>query len=336
MSTKVLVIEDEEVLRQSLADILELEGFEVILAKDGLDGIEVLSEETPDVIVSDIMMPRADGYAVLNFVRQESTLMHTPFIFLSAKSERTDVRSGMNKGADDYITKPFDYQELIDAINARIVKSQPSLESISQLKDQIINQSEKLKEFAFINSHKVRGPMVNILSLIDKLNDNDSEVLKEMLHQNAISLDQVITDMNTAIADEIENPFMTNSEPKRIQSIYLIDDDPFQNALNTQLLHNYAADMKVKTFESGENALKHILLNAEVPDMILLDINMPEMDGWEFLESLLSEEDKNIEVHMLSSSLDNRDRVKAFSFKCVKGFICKPLSEEMISKIILK
>ncbi len=119
---KVLLIEDDTVLRESTAELLELSNYKVFTAPNGKRGIQIALERNPDVIVCDIMMPEIDGYAVLETLSQHEATKGTPFIYLSAKTERRDVRKGMELGADDYITKPFEEEELIGAIESRIAK----------------------------------------------------------------------------------------------------------------------------------------------------------------------------------------------------------------------
>ena len=119
---KVILIEDDLILRENTAELLELAGYEVQTAADGKKGVAAVQEYLPDVIVCDIMMPELDGYGVLKALSEEEKTKGIPFIFLSAKTERKDVRKGMELGADDYLTKPFGESELIGAIESRLAK----------------------------------------------------------------------------------------------------------------------------------------------------------------------------------------------------------------------
>ena len=119
---KILIIEDNEALRENTAEILALANYEIMTAENGKIGVEKALANPPDLIVCDIMMPVLDGYGVFQIISKHPNLQHIPFIFLSAKSERTDLRKGMGMGADDYITKPFSDAELINAIRARLEK----------------------------------------------------------------------------------------------------------------------------------------------------------------------------------------------------------------------
>ena len=119
---KILIIEDNEDVRENTADILKLSGYEVSTAENGEIGLEMIRSATPDMVVCDIMMPVLDGYGVLKALNESSFTASIPFIFLTAMSEKIEMRKGMNLGADDYLTKPFTELELLDAIQCRLKK----------------------------------------------------------------------------------------------------------------------------------------------------------------------------------------------------------------------
>jgi DNA-binding NarL/FixJ family response regulator len=121
---KILVIEDEAQMRRNLLTILRLEKFEPLAAEHGKAGLELARRETPDLVLCDVMMPELDGYGVLRELHNDPATMNVPFIFLTAKGERTDVRSGMNLGADDYLVKPVDKADLLRAIHTRIARAE--------------------------------------------------------------------------------------------------------------------------------------------------------------------------------------------------------------------
>jgi CRP-like cAMP-binding protein/CheY-like chemotaxis protein len=124
MTKTILVIDDNNDLRENTAEILELAGYKTLTAENGKRGVEVATKEKPDVIVCDIMMPELDGYGVLHLLRKNSDTQNIPFIFLTAKTERSDFRKGMEMGADDYVTKPFEDIELLNAIEVRLKKAE--------------------------------------------------------------------------------------------------------------------------------------------------------------------------------------------------------------------
>jgi diguanylate cyclase (GGDEF)-like protein len=130
---KILVIEDERAIRINLLKLLGAEGFHVIAAENGKDGVQLARTEPPDLIICDILMPELDGYGVLRTLQQDPVTATIPFIFLTAKSDRSDWRQGMNLGADDYLTKPFTRAELLEAIASRLQK-QVSLQEQHEVK----------------------------------------------------------------------------------------------------------------------------------------------------------------------------------------------------------
>lgn len=121
---KILLIEDNLEMRENTAEILELANYEVITAEDGRIGVDLATNASPDLIVCDIMMPELDGYGVLFLLSQNPKTAGIPFIFLTAKAEKSDLRKGMEQGADDYVTKPFEDLELLNAIESRIKRSE--------------------------------------------------------------------------------------------------------------------------------------------------------------------------------------------------------------------
>lgn len=123
MEKKILLIEDNLDVRENTAEILELADFNVTTAENGKVGVKLAKELLPDLIICDIMMPELDGYGVLHILSKSPETSTIPFVFLTAKAEKSDFRKGMNLGADDYLTKPFDETELMDVIEGRLKKS---------------------------------------------------------------------------------------------------------------------------------------------------------------------------------------------------------------------
>lgn len=145
---KILIIEDNQDVRENTADILELANYKVCTAENGKEGLELAKKTSPDIILCDIMMPELSGFDVLEHLRQDKKTATIPFIFLTAKTERTDVRKGMNLGADDYLTKPFDETELLEAVTTRLQKH-------SFLKKEFSQDIEGISQFlSEASSHK--------------------------------------------------------------------------------------------------------------------------------------------------------------------------------------
>lgn len=120
---KILLIEDNPEVRENTSEILTLADYQVITAENGKIGVALAQRENPDLIICDIMMPELDGYGVLHVLSKKPETARIPFIFLTAKTEKNDIRKGMNMGADDYLTKPFDDTELLSAIETRLKRS---------------------------------------------------------------------------------------------------------------------------------------------------------------------------------------------------------------------
>ena len=129
----ILIVEDEENLRNSLGELLAYNKYNVWMAENGVKALELLKlGKFPDIIISDIIMPEMDGIALCKNLQNDERLKFIPFIFLSAKVDLDDIRTGMNIGADDYITKPVRYTDLIHAINVRLQKKQLLEEKLAQ------------------------------------------------------------------------------------------------------------------------------------------------------------------------------------------------------------
>ncbi len=121
---KILVIEDNEQVRDNIAEILELANYQVCKAENGKEGMITAIKEAPDLILCDIMMPVLDGYGLLHLLKKNVALRNTPFIFLTAKADRTELRKGMDLGADDYLIKPFEDTDLLSAVETRLKKAE--------------------------------------------------------------------------------------------------------------------------------------------------------------------------------------------------------------------
>ncbi|MBI5928305.1 MAG: hybrid sensor histidine kinase/response regulator [Chloroflexi bacterium] len=168
--TKILVIDDETMLRDEIVEWLTLEGYETLSAENGMEGLNLAFRYLPDLIACDITMPQLNGYEVLQEIRANQTTTHIPFIFLTARAGYEDIRQGMTSGADDYITKPFTRLELLQTIQARLDKQATQLVSyqrqVDQLQHALIQADEQrlLKaKMVAIFSHDFRNPITTIL-----------------------------------------------------------------------------------------------------------------------------------------------------------------------------
>lgn len=160
---KILVVEDAHSLRKDILEMLGFEGFDTIGAENGLVGVEKARAEIPDLVVCDIMMPGLDGFGVLEELRRDPVTATIPFIFLTARTDRVDIRQGMGLGADDYLTKPFTASELLTTVHARLQKR----EVIEQITEQ--RMDDLRGNIILALPHELRTPLNVILGFSDLL-----------------------------------------------------------------------------------------------------------------------------------------------------------------------
>jgi len=163
----VLVVEDNLTMAEGIFDVLEMEGYQVIEARNGIEGLECLQKGGIDIILADIMMPLMDGYDFHSEIRKNSEWKTIPFIFLTAKGQKEDVRAGKKLGADDYLVKPFDPTDLIIAVETKLRRAeemkQAAEDGLTSLKQNILNAL----------SHEFRTPLTYIQGYADLLLDGD-------------------------------------------------------------------------------------------------------------------------------------------------------------------
>jgi len=176
---KVLIIEDDELIRITLREILEIHRYDVTVASDGRAGVERVVQDRPDLVLCDVGLPKLDGYQVLEAVRNLPEGGDVPFIFLTARAGREDLRRGMQMGADDYLTKPFSEREVIEAIEARTRRQQPLRERLGRLLE------ERTQTARAEWSHELLTPLAGVeggLALIEAEADHLSpQELRELL-----------------------------------------------------------------------------------------------------------------------------------------------------------
>lgn len=251
----ILLIEDDTVLRENTLELLELSNYNVISASNGKIGVDKAKHILPDIIVCDIMMPELDGYGVLNALAKNDGTKYIPFIFLSAKTERQDIRKGMNLGADDYVTKPFSEDDLISAIESRLAKTailkEKREENLSDLETDE-NEIRTLNDFKnYINDNGEefkynkddiiynKGDHSNYIYLITKgvikchkLNDLGKELTTALYKEDDLlgylSFNESITYQETATAI------------KNVEMVGILKND-FKNILDTN--HKIALDL---------------------------------------------------------------------------------------------
>lgn len=159
MKQTILIIEDNREMCANIADILQLGGYEVLTAHTGRDGIGLAYKHKPNLVLCDIMMPGLDGYGVLHILNKHPDTSGIPFVFLTAKAEKADFRTGMNLGADDYIVKPFDGMDLLKAVEMRLKKNEQlktSFEHTGEDLNEFFDKVSELQEFQKISGRRSR------------------------------------------------------------------------------------------------------------------------------------------------------------------------------------
>jgi two-component system, sensor histidine kinase and response regulator len=225
MPIKILVIEDAHALRKDILEMLTFEGFDVRGAENGLLGVQAAREYRPDLIVCDIMMPELDGYGVLTELQQDASEATIPFVFLTARTDKGDVRQGMELGANDYLTKPFTANELINTVRAQLSKRHKFNvlidDKMGHLRDNII----------LALPHELRTPLTGILGFSDILaadshymEPNKIAEMAHYIHSAALRLYRLTE--NYLVYSQLE---VILTDPNRIQSIrqYSTDDPRF-------------------------------------------------------------------------------------------------------------
>ncbi len=214
----ILIIEDDINIRESISDLLSLKNFKVSQASDGIEGVYRAKADTPDLILCDIMMPGLDGYEVLKELRLNKDTSNIPFIFLSAKSQKKEVREGMNLGADDYLPKPFKAVDLFNAVESRLNKYQLNQQELREK----LEIMKPLKEASL--EDKLIQPLQGIIDIsnlintyFDKYSKEDVEEMTATINKRASKLKRKIKNMILfqALKDLSSRPDLT----KKISAI---------------------------------------------------------------------------------------------------------------------
>ena len=263
--TKILVIEDETLLREEVMEWLTESGYEAVGADDGLEGVSLSLSHLPDLILCDIAMPRMDGYDVMLQIRANTLTQLIPFIYVTAKASPDDIRKGMTTGADDYITKPFTYQQLIQEIETRLEKkAQQEAQQQAELEEwqQALAEEHELRllksRMVAMFSHDFRNPLASILSAMGILrNYSDRLDTQRRVHyyervEASAHLLQMIDDM-LAIAQLETGNLSFKPEPlnvtafmqKIVEEFQLIHSDTHTLIFKSQLNDIFMVDPRL-------------------------------------------------------------------------------------------
>jgi two-component system, OmpR family, alkaline phosphatase synthesis response regulator PhoP len=232
--TLILVIEDEDQIRLNIQEILVLGDFDVITAPDGVKGLSLARIKLPSLIICDIMMPGMDGLQVLENLRNDSKTANIPLIFLTAKSERDDLRQGMNLGADDYITKPFEPREILEAVKAR-------LERQAMTTQQYLNEVEKVEKIQ--EKIKARDSNLEVAQQLSHMRDNILNKLSQELRDPLSNINMALYMLGQCKVEEKRKQYLEIIQKEYAREVKLLNEvDNLRELLtyeNTKLLKQF-------------------------------------------------------------------------------------------------
>ncbi|HEY9700957.1 MAG TPA: response regulator [Allocoleopsis sp.] len=268
--SKILVIEDEQHIRTLINDILTLEDFEVIEAEDGNQGLNLALDELPDLIICDIMMPELDGYEILKKLQENSRTKAIPFIFLTAKVTKDNMRYGMNLGADDYITKPFEEAELLTSVRTRLQKYQT-------IEDYYHEEVEKLRINISVSlPHELKTPLSGILIsaelLLAKLDEMDKEKIRkitERIYNHGERLNNLIYKYLSYV--KIQSIANNNQEIQKLRSELI-------RGINAQKIMENTSKKKANQFGRENDlklhfeSIKEVFINEEHLEQVMIEL----------------------------------------------------------------
>lgn len=268
--SKILVIEDEQHIRTLIYDILTLEEFEVIEAEDGNQGLNLALSESPDLIICDIMMPELDGYEILKKLQENPRTKAIPFIFLTAKVTKDNMRYGMNLGADDYITKPFEESELLTSVRTRLQKYQT-------MDDYYHEEVENLRSnISSSLPHELKTPLSGILIsaelLLAKLDEMDKEKIKkitERIYNHGQRLNNLIYKYLSYV--KIQSIANNNHDVQRLRSESI-------RGINVQMTMENTAKKKAAQFQRENDlklhfmSIKEVFINEDHLDQVMSEL----------------------------------------------------------------
>ncbi|MDB9317037.1 MULTISPECIES: response regulator [Cyanophyceae] len=232
--TLILVIEDEEQIRLNIQEILVLADFSVVTASDGVRGLNLAKVKLPNLIICDIMMPGMDGLEVLQNLRNDPQTANIPLIFLTAKSERDDLRQGMNLGADDYITKPFEPREILQAVKARLERQAVSTQQYLNEQDKVAKIQQKIKE---------SGTNLEVSQQLSQMRENILDQLSQDLRNPLSSINMALHMLKECKVEEQRQRYLDIIQHEYAREVKLLNEvDNLRELLtddNTKLLKQF-------------------------------------------------------------------------------------------------
>jgi two-component system sensor histidine kinase/response regulator len=271
---KVLIVEDTLAIKEEIHDILIMEGYKVFQAENGLIGFEIALIEQPDLIISDILMPHLNGFGMFEKLQTNKKTANIPLIFLSAKAEKEDIRIGMNLGAEDYLTKPLNINDLLNAvenkINKKLIIDQNIIDETIALSKILQNQKNELDNYSHLISHELKSSLRNISDLLtwsqedtDETNNfQDATINFQLMEGKIEKMDLLLVKLeqyNNITSATFKNNFVNlNTITKRV--INQINNPHIKIKITNELPTLFVdGNMMEKVFEILiDNAIAHV------------------------------------------------------------------------------
>lgn len=349
MSKKsILVIEDQEDVRENITELLELSNYDVSNAPDGKEGVKRALESPPDLVLCDIMMPEMDGYEVLYLLSKNQSTSSIPFIFLTAKAEKSDFRKGMNMGADDYITKPFEEIELLGAIERRIQRHEEL--SNSQEIEEFVNSAKKYNSIGDLDKERKtrtfkkkdiiyrEGDFGSYVYKIKKgkvktyrINEDGKELVHDLLKEGDFLGERAVIqdDTRTEFAEAMEETELILIPRSDFQE--LIFGNREVSAQFIKLLSRHLSDRELELMEMAYNTVRKRTADSlmklfetyykEDSSVVTFEISRADLAGMvgtatESVIRILSEFKKDgwIEINGSSISVLEADKIRAVKY----------------------
>ncbi len=272
--TKILVIDDEQQMRQRILETLNYEGFETIGAENGRKGVQLAKKHHPGLILCDVNMPELDGYGVLAELHHDPATTTIPFVFLTARAARDDLREGMNLGADDYLIKPFTVNELLNVIDTQLKKHVAVSEQASkQMEDLRLDLSRSLP-------HELRTPLQGILGFSEYLIFAGPKIVREANEDKIVEVGQLIHKSTLRLQRLVENYLL-------YADLKLMEYDPEKRKQNMWQSDEYIKTREVIRFFALQKAEKDGRKKDLVLDLVDTNLRIAQRGIRKIVEELL-------------------------------------------------
>lgn len=318
----ILLAEDDSALNETLCDYFIYKKYKVDSFFNGKDAFNSLKENHYDIIISDIMMDGGSGLDLLNNVKNNKNTEEIPFIIISAKATSQDLRKGMSLGADDYLFKPFSLSDLEKSIHLAFNKFKNKQKQLFTHQKNLKVEKKRVEKLEYFNNHIVRKHISNALGLLELL------LLKYPNEDLLNYLKGEIDSVDLISFDQIKAETSLNSFSKNPKKILLVDDDEVALFYNKRMIELYMGAESIETISNPKLVPDFFKLNKSNIDLMILDLNMPKLNGLELLD-ILQKNGLSCPTIILSYDLSEVDQKNLAIFNVIEIW-SKPLTEDQI------